>query len=110
MSQSIHSKPFSERASHALKRRLFPHTGLRAHDLAKALRLSEATIWNVLSGVSKSGPSGRVLDLLVDFFGGGFLQEVFGSAKVYCIDPREGQKAAAIRKISEAPDELRRLG
>jgi transcriptional regulator with XRE-family HTH domain len=110
VSQTIYSKTFGERARDALRRRLHPHTGIRAHDLAVALQISEATVWNVLSGNSKSGPSGRVFDKLVEFFGAGFLQEIFGGPNVHCFDPRDARKADALRKMIEAQEELRRLG
>jgi transcriptional regulator with XRE-family HTH domain len=100
----------SERTKRALERRLRPHTTLSAYELAYTLRISESTIWSILSGNSKSGPSGRVLQLLVDFFGASFLQEVFGGPNVHCIDPRDAQKAAALRKLIEAQEELRSLG
>ena len=100
----------SERAKTALKRRLRPHTTLSAYELAYALKISESTIWAILSGNSKSGPSGRVLEKLVDFFGATLLQEIFGGPNVHCIDPRDAQKAEALRKFVEAQEELRRLG
>jgi hypothetical protein len=52
--------------------------------------------------------SGGVLELLVDFFGVSFL-EVFSSPNVHYFDPRDAQRAEALRKIAEAQDELRRL-
>lgn len=100
----------SERAKSALERRLRPHTTLSAYELAYSLRISESTIWAILSGNSKSGPSGRVLFKLTEFFGGSFLNEIFGGPNVYCLDPREAQKAEAIRRIQELQEELRRMG
>jgi hypothetical protein len=50
-----------------------------------------------------------VLQLLVDFFGSSFLHEVFSGPNVHCFDPRDGQRAEALRMIAEAQDELRRL-
>lgn len=110
MSQYDSSKTFGERSATALKRRLRPNTALSAYELAETLRLSEATIWNALSGNNKSGPSGRVLAKFVDFFGASFLQEVFGGPNVFVLDPREARKADALRKFVEAEEELRRLG
>lgn len=99
-------KTISERTKEALERRLRPHTTLSAYELAYTLRVSEGTIWNVLSGNNKSGPSGRVLFLLTQFFGGAFLNDVFGAPNVYCIDPRETRKAAHIQRIRELQAEL----
>lgn len=110
MSQTRYPKTFSERAADALKRRMHPNTNLRAHDLAYALRLSEATIWNVAGCSSKSGPSGRVFHKLVDFFGAPFLNEVFGGPNIYVIDPSDTRKAEAMRRIVELQEELRSMG
>jgi transcriptional regulator with XRE-family HTH domain len=104
------SGTISERAKRALERRLRPHTTLSAYELAYSLRISESTIWAILSGNSKSGPSGRVLFKLTEFFGGSFLNEVFSGPNVYCIDPRETRKAETMRRIVELQEELRRLG
>lgn len=109
VSLAISSETISERASKALKRRLRPNTTLSAYELSRALRISEPTVWNILSGNSKSGPSGRVLEKLVEFFGASFLQEVFGGPNIHVIDPREAHKASALRKLAEAHEELRRM-
>jgi transcriptional regulator with XRE-family HTH domain len=106
VSDGNQQKTIVERTAIALKRRLRPHTNLSAYELAVALQLSEPTIWNLLSGNSKSGPSGRVLHKLVEFFGASFLQEVFGGPGIHVIDPRATQKAA---RIAELHEELRRL-
>jgi len=100
----------SERAKRALERRLRPHTTLSAYELAYTLRISESTIWAILSGNSKSGPSGRVLFKLTEFFGGVFLNEIFGGHNVYCLDPREAQKAAHVKRIQELQRELEAMG
>ena len=108
MSPQVHCGKISERAKRALERRLRPHTTLSAHELAYTLRISESTIWSILRG-SKIGPSGRVLQLLVGFFGASFLHEVFSDPNVHCFDPRDGQRSEALRIIAEAQDELRSL-
>lgn len=106
MSEQIHYGTYAERAAKALKRRLRPHTTLSAYELAHTLRVGEATIWSVMSGNAKSGPSGRILYKLTEFFGGAFLQEVFGGPNVYCLDPREAKKAQHIQRIRELQAEL----
>jgi transcriptional regulator with XRE-family HTH domain len=105
VSPQIYCGKISERAKR-LERRLCPDTMLSAHELAYTLRISESTIWSILRG-SKNGPSGRVLQLLVDFFGASFLHEVFSGPNVHCFDRRDGQRAEALRMIAEAQDELR---
>jgi hypothetical protein len=106
VSQQESSGTISERAKRALERRLRPHTTLSAYELGHTLRISESTIWSILSGNSKTGPSGRVLQLLVDFFGATFLQEVFGGPNVHVIDPRAVRRAAHIQRIAELQAEL----
>jgi hypothetical protein len=106
VSPQLYCGKISERAKCALERRL--HTTLSAYELAYALPISESTIWSILSG-SKSGPSGRVRQLLVDFFGASFLHEAFSGPNVHCLDPRGAQRAEALRMIADAQDELRRL-
>ena len=110
VSQQESSETISERAKRALERRLRPHTTLSAYELGHALRISESTIWSILSGNSKSGPSGRVLHKLVEFFGAAFLHEIFGGPNVVVIDPMDARKADALRRIAEAQEELRQLG
>lgn len=100
----------SERAKVALERRLRPHTALSAYELAYTLRVSESTIWAILSGHNKSGPSGRVLFKLTEFFGGAFLNDIFGGPNVYCLDPQEAKKARHIQRISELQAELEAMG
>lgn len=109
VSPQIDCKTISERAKAALERRLRPNTTLSAYELAYTLRVSEGTIWNILRG-SKSGPSGRVLFKLTEFFGGAFLNEVFGGPNVYCIDPRETRKLAHVQRIRELQAELEAMG
>jgi hypothetical protein len=110
VSQYDSAETFGERCANALRRRMRPNTSLSAYELAQSLRLSEATIWNALSGNNKSGPSGRVFHKLVDFFGAQFLNEVFGGPNIYCIDPSDTRKAEAMRRIVELQEELRRMG
>lgn len=110
MSQSQSSETISERAKSALERRLRPNTTLSAYELAYTLRISESTIWSILSGNSKSGPSGRVLFKLTEFFGASFLQEMFGGPNVYVIDPRETRKLGHIQRIRELQAELEAMG
>lgn len=110
MSCEQSTKTIGERTKAALERRLYPKTNLRACELAYSLRVSEGTIWNILGGNSKSGPSGRVLFKLVEFFGASFLQEVFGGPNVYVLDPRETRKLAHIQRIRELQAELEKMG
>jgi transcriptional regulator with XRE-family HTH domain len=109
VSRQTDCNSISERAKDALKRRLRPHTTLSAYELAYTLRVSEGTIWNILRG-SKSGPSGRVLFKLTEFFGGSFLNEVFSGPNVYCIDPRETRKLGHVQRIRELQAELEAMG
>jgi hypothetical protein len=102
------SRPLRERVKAALQRRMFPHTNLTHKVLAKSVGLSDGTIANLLSG--NNDPSGRALDILVAFFRDGFINEVWGAHNIHCIDTRAAEKAAAMRKLAEAHDELRRLG
>jgi transcriptional regulator with XRE-family HTH domain len=108
LSYASDDRTFREKSSAALKRRLFPNSNLTTKQLAYALRISEPTIWNLLSG--NNDPSGRVFSKLVEFFGAQFLHEIFGGPNIHVIDPRDSRKADALRRMAEAQEELRRLG
>ena len=92
----------AERVADGLRRRLYPHTTLRAKQLAYDLRLSERTVWNVLNG--SNTPSGETLWALCNFFGPSFIGELFGCQLVRLSDRRQLE---AIRKIEEGHRELR---
>jgi hypothetical protein len=101
------NKTLGERVSSALRRRLFPHTNLTRKQLQDALKCSVGTMDNLLSG--NHDPSGRILDKLVAFFRDGFVNEVWGANNIHCICTLHDQRAAALRKLQEAQEELRRL-
>jgi hypothetical protein len=101
------TKTLGERVSAALRRRLFPHTNLTRKQLQDALKCSVGTMDNLLSG--HHDPSGRILDKLVAFFRDGFVNEVWGANNIHCICTLHDQRAAALRKLQEAQEELRRL-
>lgn len=102
------SKTLGERVQLALSRRLFPNTNLTRKQLQHALRISVGTMDNLLKG--EHDPSGRVLDKLVEFFRDSFVNEIWGGHNIHCICTRAAEKAAAVRRINEAVEELRRLG
>lgn len=108
MSYASSDRTFREKSSAALKRRLFPHTNLTTKQLAYALRISEPTIWNLLSG--NNDPSGRIFFKLVDFFGAPFLHEVFGGPNIHVLDPRDARKAQHIQQIARLQAELEQMG
>lgn len=101
-------RTFREKTSVALKRRLFPNSNLTTKQLAYALRISEPTIWNLLS--ANNDPSGRIFFKLVEFFGAGFLHEVFGGPNIHVLDPRDARKAQHIKRIAELQAELEAMG
>lgn len=108
VSQTLYSSPFRERVRDALRRRLHPNTNLRANQLAYAVQISQATIWNLYS--ANGEPSGRVIDKLVGFFGAPFLNEIWGATNIYCLDPRDEQRADLVKRMADIQAELRRLG
>lgn len=105
---SQNDRTFREKSSAALKRRLFPNSNLTTKQLAYALRISEPTIWNLLSG--NNDPSGRVFFKMVEFFGAQFLHEVFGGPKIHVIDPRASRRTETIQRIAELQRELEAMG
>lgn len=102
------TKTLGERVAGALQRRLFPNTNLTRKQLQSGLHISVGTMDNLLSG--HHDPSGRVLDKLVAFFRESFVNEIWGAHNIHCIDTRSHQKAAALQRIHDATEELRRLG
>lgn len=108
MSLASSDRTFREKTSAALKRRLFPQTNLTTKQLAYALRISEPTIWNLLSG--NNDPSGRIFFKLVEFFGAQFLHEVFGGPGIHVLDPRDARKASHIQQIAKLQAELEAMG
>jgi predicted NBD/HSP70 family sugar kinase len=108
MSLTNSGRTFRERFSDALRRRLSPKTNLTVPQLAGAIGVSDTTIKNLLSRANE--PSARVIDECVAMFKDSFLNEIYGCHNIHCIDTRATQKAAAMRKLAEAHDELRRLG
>lgn len=107
MSSAKSDRTFREKSSAALRRRLFPATNLTIKQLAYAVRISEPTVWNLLSG--NNDPSGRVFFKLVDFFGAPFLHEVFGGPNIHVLDPRDARKAAHIQRIAQLQAELQAM-
>lgn len=107
MAYNSMSKTLGERVADALRRRLFPSTSLTRQQLKHALRISEGTMNNLLSG--HHDPSGRVLDKLIAFFRDSFINEVWGGNNIHCICTRAPEKAAAAKRLVEAHEELRRM-
>lgn len=99
---------FGVRFSDALRRRLTPNTNLTVSALAGAIGVSDQTVKNLLSKMNE--PSARVLDACVAIFKDSFLNEIYGCHNVFCIDTRAAEKAAAVQRIVEAQQQLRRLG
>jgi transcriptional regulator with XRE-family HTH domain len=108
MSYGNISNTLGEKIRSALVRRMFPNTNLTRKQVLHALDISAGTLNNLQSG--ERDPSGPTLQKLIDFFGASFLHEVFGGPNIIVIDPREGRKSDALRKMAEAHEELRRLG
>lgn len=86
----------------ALRRRLYPNSLLRPKQLAYDLRISERTVWNLLSG--NRPPAGETLWALCNFLGPDFIGELFGCQLVRLSDRRQLE---AIKKIEEGHRELR---
>jgi transcriptional regulator with XRE-family HTH domain len=100
-------RPFRERVREALRQRLHPNTNLHAKQLAYAIGISEATIWNLLS--ANNEPSGRVIDKLVEFFLDPFINEIWGCHNIICINRADARRADALRRMEEARAELEAL-
>jgi len=92
----------SQRVAESLRQRLFPHSGLRPKQLAYIPKVSERTVWNLLSG--NQTPSGETLDALRNFFGSDFISEVFQFPVVKLSEQRI---YAALKKLDEWRDEFR---
>jgi len=75
--KEISRDEFRARIAGAMRRRLFPNTGLRKVDLAHALQLTSATVDNWLAGYSQ--PDSYVLTKMISLFDAGFANEVFGT-------------------------------
>lgn len=101
------SRPFRERVSDALRRRLRPNTALTAEVLAHAVDLSVATIQNLLAGEHE--PSGRSIDKLVGFFKDQFINEIWGCHHIVCFHKNDPAKADALRRRAEIDAELQAM-
>jgi transcriptional regulator with XRE-family HTH domain len=101
-------RTFRDRFADALRRRLAPNTNLTVSQLAGAIGVSDQTIKNLMSKANE--PSARVIDECVALFKDSFLNEVYGCHHIHCIDTLHERRAAALRRVVEAEEELRRLG
>ncbi len=66
-----------------LAKRLYPHTDLRAPELARALGVTPETVHNWLNGVN--GPWGWHLVEMIRFFDAGFATEVLAGTGVRAV-------------------------
>lgn len=87
---------FMKRFTDALRRRLYPNTGLRVDDLAYALGMNGFTLRAWLRG--ESCPGGDAVDGCIDFFtragDHNFLQELYPKAVTPLIQRRKAADAA----------------
>lgn len=100
-------RTIGKRVADALRRRVGSGHAVTIKQLAYAIRISEQTVWNLLSG--NSDPSGRVLMGLLTFFDSAFANEILeptGCAVAKLGDAR----ADALAKVAEGMEALRRLG
>ena len=108
MSYEESYKTLGERIAAALRRRVGVGRAIGVKQLAYALRVSEGTIWNLMSGNNE--PSGRVLMALVQFFDAAFANEIFAGTGATIVKLGESRAAEnAARKIAEGMEELKRL-
>jgi DNA-binding XRE family transcriptional regulator len=108
MSYGTISKTLRERVSVALRRRMYPNTNLSRQQLADRIEISDGTMANLLS--ARTDPSGPVLDKLIRCFKDGFINEVFGCHDIHCVDTRAPERAALVRQILHATEQLRAVG
>lgn len=108
MSFDKNPRTFRVRLKDALRRRVGKGNALTVKQVADAIGCSDGTIENLM-GSGTSDPSSRVLRELMMLFDDSFSNEVWG-CDGFVIVRINHPKAAAIRKIAEAHDELRALG
>lgn len=108
MSFDKNPRTFRVRLKDALRRRVGKGRVLTVKQVADAIGCSDGTIENLM-GSGTSEPSSRVLRELMMFFDDSFSNEVWG-CDGFVIVRINHQKAAVVRKIVEAHDELRALG
>jgi transcriptional regulator with XRE-family HTH domain len=107
VSEERSSRTIGKRVADALKRRVGAGRAVTIKQLAYAIRISEQTVWNLLSG--NSDPSGRVLMGLLTFFDSAFANEIL--APTGCTVAKLGDaRAEALAKVAEGMEALRRLG
>lgn len=97
------SSTLRQRLAASLRRRLHPNTALHAKQLAYALRVSEATVWQWLAG--NRDPGGEHLLALINFFDAAFANEIVGPGCVIA-KASDLRAAKAIGKMNEARAEL----
>jgi transcriptional regulator with XRE-family HTH domain len=95
---------FRARIGAALRKRMFPNTGLRKTDVAAALGLSTATIDNWLSSYSQ--PDGYLLTQLIHFFDVGFANEVFGNDRIVVARLDDMRRFLAMREVNKSAPAL----
>jgi hypothetical protein len=98
---------FRQRLSNALRKRLYPNTGVTRLHLAHALGKDADTIDNWLNEYSQ--PDGYLMGELINFFDAGFANEVYGAHGVVVAkisDARKARALQAVNKIAPALDAL----
>lgn len=92
--ESLTEVNFRERITQAIARRVGPGSQIRSIDLARALQVSEDTIWGWVSGTKM--PNAENVWKLWKFFGVSFLREVYNDEDCRLVDMREIRDAAGV--------------
>lgn len=105
---SVHEsyRTLGNRIAAALRTRVGNGRAVTVKHLTHALQVSEQTVWNLLSG--NNDPSGRVLMALLTFFDESFAAEILEPTGL-TVAKLSDRKAAALRKVAEGMEELRRM-
>lgn len=93
-----------ERLAAALKRRVGQGNAMTIKQLAYALRVSDETVWQWMSG--SRNPRGDHLCALIQMFGPAFANEVIGSSNIYVINPQADRRAELLQRMAETQAEL----
>jgi hypothetical protein len=89
---------FRRRLALALRRRLYPNTGLTRLALAHSLGKDEGTIDNWLNEYSQ--PDSYLMGELITFFDAAFANEVYGAHGVVVAKLSDARRASALRKVN----------
>lgn len=92
------------RVATALRRRVGGGRSVSVKQLAYTIRVSETTIWNLLSGNKE--PRAQNLLRLIDFFDASFANEILAPSGVTVTKLSDRKATDAIRKIEEGRKEL----